>query len=314
MALSKIYYKANETIITANNLNNIQDEIIRLENETADLSGAIFNSALYMNATNKGYYLTDKTGFSYPGIYDNNSNFWIGATHGATTHHTGATYISSGFDSANNIGYPSIYTAVAKFGNSGSNKYLLWHDGYVNCDKIYPIGFCYTTSTKTNPSTIFPGTTWELIDKRFAYKTGGGTSGTAITNLFTADTTNVSTVNGVYFIREGHHVKVHLSVYIKVAVSGTNLTLGTFNLDTIGITGFPLTVVSMGAADGFNGIPVYQITGAGKVTHVDLINTGTSKKAVTATSAAYVIQTTLPVSYTSILDSACDQFIWKRTA
>ena len=54
---------------------------------------------LGFNGTNHGYYLKDSTGRAFPGIYYNSTDFWIGATQKTTTHFTGKTMISTGYNS-----------------------------------------------------------------------------------------------------------------------------------------------------------------------------------------------------------------------
>ena len=95
------------------------------------LSGGTMTGKIITNETgiSKGYYLFDKAGFSYPGVVDNGSNLWIGSTATASTHHTGATYISSGYDTSTSTGNPTIYVSVPNASNTGASNYQILHTG-----------------------------------------------------------------------------------------------------------------------------------------------------------------------------------------
>lgn len=61
----------------------------------------------------------------------------------------------------------------------------------------HPVGTCVITSTNTNPSTIFNGGTWSLIDKNFIPWASSSTS------LFTVNSTNF-TLTSIYVSRATH--------------------------------------------------------------------------------------------------------------
>lgn len=315
MALSKIQYKPNETIITAKNLNNIQDEIINLESKKLDKTGGTVTNHIKMDAVEKGYYLKDSTGFDFPAIYNNASNLWVGSIGSDVKGYTGRTIISTGYDATSQTGNKSINIAVPKVDNNGSTLYAAWHDGYINYDKLYPVGSCYTMSTNTNPNTIFPGTSWELIDKKFYPRyVGSSDDATAMAKIFTKNTTNIQAVNYAYVINNDHQVKFTISLSIKVAVGETNLELGNLKLDYLGATAFGFTYVDTCYADGFNGIPLWQVDSEGKIQHIDLINKGDSKTSVTNKETSYIISQVITLNPSRMLDAYCNQFIWKRTA
>lgn len=90
----------------------------------------VYAGKFAINVKNSGYYLTDSTGTSYPGVYDNGSNLWVGSIQSSAKHHVGATYISAGYDGS--AGNTSIYIAVPNASNSGSTNYLAFHRGYLN--------------------------------------------------------------------------------------------------------------------------------------------------------------------------------------
>jgi hypothetical protein len=97
-------------------------------------AGDTMSGNLKMNATNKGFYLKDSAGNEYAGVYDNGTNLWLGALQTASTHHVGRTYISSGYDSANSVGYSSIYVSVPNADNTNASNYEVLHFGNISAE------------------------------------------------------------------------------------------------------------------------------------------------------------------------------------
>ena len=69
----------------------------------------------------------DRTGYEYPLIWDNGANLWIGSPATAAKHHTGETYISSGYNGTN--GNESIFVSVPNANNNGATNRKVWHEG-----------------------------------------------------------------------------------------------------------------------------------------------------------------------------------------
>lgn len=69
----------------------------------------------------------DRTGYEYPLIWDNGANLWIGSPATAAKHHTGETYISSGYNGTN--GNESIFVSVPNAANNGATNRKVWHEG-----------------------------------------------------------------------------------------------------------------------------------------------------------------------------------------
>lgn len=84
-----------------------------------------------INTSNAGWYLTDGTGYNYPGIYDNTTNLWIGAVKAASKHHTGGTMISTGYNKDTGTGNNSIYVAIPNVNNDGATVRQVLHEGYI---------------------------------------------------------------------------------------------------------------------------------------------------------------------------------------
>lgn len=106
---------------------------------TCSLSQSGIGVGLYGNINVKtsinerGVLLHDNANF-YGGIYDNGSNLWIGATGGATIHHRGGTYISSGWNTSSNAANTTIYVSVPKARNASGldpavSNYGVFHSG-----------------------------------------------------------------------------------------------------------------------------------------------------------------------------------------
>lgn len=88
-------------------------------------------SNFLISNTDAGYYLKDKKGRAYAGIYDNNANFWIGSASSGSGSHYGNTYLSTGFDD-NDEGYDSFYVSIPHVDEAGkysSTVYWALHSG-----------------------------------------------------------------------------------------------------------------------------------------------------------------------------------------
>ena len=134
------------------------------------LSSEGMQSITSVKITNKskGYYLTAGNGASYPAVFDNGSNLWIGAEQNASTHHIGGTYISAGHTGS--AGNSTIYVAVPNAANNGSTNYGVFHTGYLDVGKA-------TTGTLPiarggTGATTAVGATTNLEAMRSPYKNG----------------------------------------------------------------------------------------------------------------------------------------------
>lgn len=88
------------------------------------------NGNYYCASHHHGYYLKDYTGFGYPGVYDNGTNLWYGAIQTEAKHHTGKTYISSGYDPSIGSGNPTVYISVPNDTNTDATNYSIYHSGH----------------------------------------------------------------------------------------------------------------------------------------------------------------------------------------
>ena len=99
---------------------------LAVDNLTA--SGSVTASDNMQVSATKGYWLEDKTGFKYPGVRDNGVNLWLGASQTAAQHHTGGTYLSTGYDGS--AGNETAYLSVPNASNDGATNYGIYHAGY----------------------------------------------------------------------------------------------------------------------------------------------------------------------------------------
>lgn len=110
-----------------------------------------YTKNIRMSATSQGVYLKDSAGNQYGGIYDNGSNLWIGATQGATTHHVGQTYISSGYTGS--AGNDSIYISVPNASNNGAAATrTVMHNGNYTTWTVSRSDIFYSSGNTFTPS------------------------------------------------------------------------------------------------------------------------------------------------------------------
>lgn len=139
-----IHYDKNPSLNTDQKLQSLMENIQLALNELERMSQAetesespfiwipgkevVFKDSLKIANGKRGYYLQDKTGLIYPGVFDNGTNLWIGTYQTASKHHEGATYISSGYSGTN--GNKSIYISVPNDDNNNGSNYMVLHEGY----------------------------------------------------------------------------------------------------------------------------------------------------------------------------------------
>ena len=172
MALNKINYVDNETIITANNLNQIQDEIINSSFPRIDIGITSAEDVVsYWRDCGNGYNLigTLDTVIDQPQQYGLLLNFvcWEDVFQIWNSQPGNGTYFRSG----NHDGW------------SGTWRKAIDYD-------IYPIGSIYMNVNSTSPAAIYGGT-WEQITDKFLLGAGGsyaaGATGGETTVTLTVD-------------------------------------------------------------------------------------------------------------------------------
>ena len=95
------------------------------------IAGGTMTGNIYFNSVNKGIFLKDSENNIYPGIYQNNSNLWIGAISVDSSHHSGSIYISAGARGATGPtgpkGAAGAQGAAATISNNTSTHYIFGH-------------------------------------------------------------------------------------------------------------------------------------------------------------------------------------------
>ena len=170
-----------------------------------------------------------------------------------------------------------------------------------NFNDVHAVGSIVITSTNANPSAELGGT-WELIDKEFKSEASSSD------DLFTANSNNCE-LTSCYYTRSGHSIQIRLNFINKVTLGDTNIELGNFNLDVLGVTSFPYSLYNViGASDGGNALLTMFVNYTeGTLTHAESTND------VSANNSCYLLFD-VDVTASRMIDSFCDKFYWKRTA
>ena len=252
--------------------------------------------------TAQQYNSIDKDGVEYPLICDNTTNLWIGALERKSAHHSGKTYISTGYNNSDKKGYPTIYVASPNEENNDGTIYDMMHSGNV-LDYTYPVGSVYVSNTNTNPSGLLGGGSWELIDKEFSPLVAQGDT------YFTINTDNVTSAT-FYFARANHSIYTKIFFINKVALNDSSCNIGVVNLAQLGVSSLTHKKYTNGFSDGGNGIIMTILDGDGTLDTVDVI--GASENTIPAGVNCFA-EFCHEISTENMLDSACDKFYWKRT-
>lgn len=217
------------------------------------------------------------------------------------------------------------WTTQAAFGHSGnrtaanamalrSMKSGTWGDWQTLLDLLYPVGSVYINTTNTNPSGTLGGT-WTLIHKGFQYQ--------IVNDPVTFNSTN--TQNGASVaILNGNQIELRMTFAPKVELNDSTVAIGQLELADIGLTGkYGEYIVYMNDAAG--GFAMLQISNTGAITSVDTVTKSNATtiddgasidtgKAISPTTSTGQARASLIFAQTSMVDSFCDEFHWKRTA
>ena len=133
-----LYIKDNAETTTYSGISIYNGGVSILGNGSIEGKGVIAGSDgiessgnIKINTKARGLFLTDKNNTEYAAVYDNGTNLWIGSASGASYHHNGATYISTGWEDST-AGHRSIYISVPNGypGDSGHISYEALHTGF----------------------------------------------------------------------------------------------------------------------------------------------------------------------------------------
>ena len=89
------------------------------------------SSYLLFDTNNTGIRFVDSSSDEFSGVAWNGANFWVGARAGSQPTHAGKTFISTGWDTTNNVGYNTIALSIprAKDGSTTATTRYVIHTG-----------------------------------------------------------------------------------------------------------------------------------------------------------------------------------------
>ena len=163
------------------------------------------------------------------------------------------------------------------------------------------------TSAAANPATLLglPGT-WVLIDKEFINKSAD------IASLWTSSR---ATVSGRISWAD-HSICLKMWLVTDQYPLSPGDGIGSIDRAKAGVTDFSLSdeggvaFAVSGTTNTTSYVIKYSLDGSGSLELEEIYD-----ETVAAFSGATIhIQTIVPISWSSMLDSACDKFYWKRTA
>lgn len=169
-------------------------------------------------------------------------------------------------------------------------------------DIVYPIGHVVTTTSNISPAETLGGT-WTLIDKRFS------DLGDAVSSTVGSGASSFT----VAAMRAGNTIRFRVAFVPNTTIADTTLTMGVIDFESAGITGLGYGVYNYPAgADAPGGFAMCQVGyDSGTVTTVDAVGKTSGEL---ASGSTYYLDFTAVVYHTRMLDSACKEWLWKRTA
>ena len=174
---------------------------------------------------------------------------------------------------------------------------------YITMAEIFPVGSVCITTSNVSPDATYGGT-WSLIHKRLKAAIVEGFVAYDETNIDTATATSVAAI-------DGNSIQVRLQFKTAVTLGDADVTLGQINLSKLGITQKYSEIVPA-IFDGGNGIADVRINTTGLMESVDVIIKGTGT--TLAAGSTGQLRANLMIKTDYMVDSACDEFHWVRTA
>lgn len=172
----------------------------------------------------------------------------------------------------------------------------------------YPVGSVYITDSNTNPSTILGGGTWTLIKRVFANKN--------VQDAVTFNTTNtVSGSTSSVFLVSDTRISFRIMFTNKVELNDTAVNIGTLDISKLGISSFYYGRY-MAVDDTGNAGVIIEINNNSpyNISVSDVVGASRTIAASTATSPTITLMGSIEMATGDILNSACNEFHWHRTA
>lgn len=179
-------------------------------------------------------------------------------------------------------------------------------DAAATYEKKFPVGSVIMTATNTNPSATYGGT-WSLIDKFFSEYNSNNTSLVTAVNC---------TVSSLIVARSSQNVLLRAQVTTTAALGESTVNLMTIPYSLFGIDGF-YSWYGIAWSDDGNGIAMLEgVANSGTQTVtvrcVDVVSK-TSGGTIASGSSLYIYIQPM-VRQGNMLDTACNKFLWRRTA
>lgn len=181
------------------------------------------------------------------------------------------------------------------------------HVNFGETTSLFPVGSVYHTSTNINPSSYLGGT-WKQINKMLH-----ATRSSDAATIFTHNTSVVSSMGNSTVIIQSNCIRVRLNMVLATNLTDDSFTLGTLNFSHLGITGLVYTQYITGYTDGGNAISQAMVNHeSGVITNVDIVPKADGNSI--ASGQTLVLDFVIVPENDYLLESACDDFVWKRTA
>lgn len=147
------------------------------------------------------------------------------------------------------------------------------------------------------------GGTWELIDKEFSHLIVVSENDT----YFSPGSVSSHTIG---IARKGHSLYTRFRFVNSSSISDNEFNIGTLELGALGVSNLSFSKYQNGHTDGGNGMFMAQLSDTGELKSVDVIGK-TSSATISSGNTCYVEFTHI-ISMSSMLDSACNKFYWKK--
>ena len=213
--------------------------------------------------------------------------------------------------------YPSVNWTDEQY-PSAKTLYNIFQQAKGNA---HPVQALLTTYANQPPQSFVGIGTWEIVDKEFTYSRVCLNELTD--NVWTPNTNDTGAninLNYSFLTRCGKFIYLDLRLETNESLSNTEVTLGSLNPSTIGLSGMTDVTVLNSSNVAFSEDGKYQIkyiAGAGMYNKLYI----TSMAGLDLTSGSFQVpantsidvQITLLASPEAMLDNCCDKFHWKRT-
>lgn len=176
-------------------------------------------------------------------------------------------------------------------------------------DLMHPVGSILTTSTNTNPASTLGGT-WTLVGKDakelwMQIPTTAWTPGAADINI------DEAALSYVLFSGNLAHFRMYLTT--DTALSDSNVILGTFDPEQLGLTRIPYSILGeVAISDGGQCTLGWKLATDGVMSTVEALNLSGSH--TMESGQAFYLNFTYVLRSADVLDEYCDKFHWERTA